>query len=214
MLSWMRIADFSGLFINGKDSPAQQAFSQLSAEQLLAIVTATLPDILATEKLLATANIDQRLLTELSRQQYSKVHLVRVIAASDLRQIARSLGWPVVADLPQQQQPYQLSHGDLLGKNIINTADGYRLIDWEALGLYRRGTAVNHLLSWNLLRLPEEYAESFLQQHIDLCCQLMSVDQRQARLAIYWQMIGEALYWSDDDQQARDWRQRAELILS
>ena len=194
-------------------SPCHLDLESLPAEELEELFASTLPLILETERLLQQADPDSSLLLDLGRQESSKVHLVRTVNAQDLKEIARALGLSLSAPLPEPIGQ-DLSHGDALLKNIILTADGYRLIDWEAFGLLRTDTTIGHLLSWTLLRLPDHRWETFLGRHLDACLPLMERDETQARVAIYWQMIREALYWGKTDQRTASWISRAKAVLN
>jgi hypothetical protein len=193
-------------------SPAHLDFRTLDPPEINEVFTATLPAVLATESLLRQAEVDPELLLELSRKELGKGHAIRLIGDGEVREQARALGWNLRAPIPGPERVV-LSHGDALGKNIIATDRGYRLIDWEALGLYRAGITLAHALSWNLLRLPVEGFEPFLDQHLESCLPLMEADRAEAQLLVYWQMVREALYWGQNPERTARWLRKAETLL-
>lgn len=181
-------------------SPSELDHQQLPAEQLEEIFADTLPAVLATEQLLRDAPVDRRLFTKLYRQESSKVHLVRNCPAIRLREILLALGVKITADLPPSGS-LVLSHGDALLKNIIATEHGYRLIDWEVLGIYPAELTLVHALTWVIIRMPPERWGDFLQRHVDPCRPLTSLNREQLQIAIYWQLLAEALFWTSSDRQ-------------
>lgn len=194
-------------------SPSELDHKQLPAEQLEALFAATLPAVLATEQLLRTADIDRQLLSQLYRQESSKVHLVRNCPPVRLRELFAALGIKISAPLPVEGS-LVLSHGDALLKNIIATEQGYRLIDWEVLGLYPASLTIVHALTWVIIRLPEERWEPFIRRHASACQTLSGLNYQQLQLAIYWQLLAEALFWSSSDAKFNQRLASAELWLT
>jgi len=194
-------------------SPAHFLEKDLSAKELIDLFKRALPDILATEELLRSAEIEQSLALALFREEVSKIHYIRMISDHSVKQMLELVGIEAKYSLPAPTD-LVLSHADVIPKNVILTKNGYRLIDWETLSFYPKSLALSHALSWMFLKLPKEEGSPFLQSTLGDCLDLIGLDEDQARLSIYWQVVREALFWAGQDERFWQWLEKAEGVLN
>jgi hypothetical protein len=166
----------------------------------------SLPDVLATEALLRTWP------GEALPQIEGRVAEARAVSDKTTRALTRALGAEPAHPLPPET-PLFLSHGDVLVKNIILTAKGYRLIDWETLSFYPASSTLAHAFAWTLAEIPDARWSALLDSTLPDCLEQMMLSEEGARLAIFWQMVREALFWKPGDRRL-GYIKRAEKIFA
>lgn len=107
-----------------------------------------------------------------------------------------------------------LSHGDVISPNVILTTLGYRLIDWEALSIYPKSLTLSHAICWTILRIPTDRWQRFLKVVLPDCLKTMGLDEDQARLSIYWQVMREALLWARNEKRFSEWLKKGEFVFN
>jgi hypothetical protein len=183
--------------IDLSSSPALKDYSynKIAPSDLESLFVSTLPSVRATQTLLRKQNNPPGFFN----YQIAKGALIKLINERELASILREKGIDSkVSFLPESR--VVLSHGDALLKNIVNTPSGFRLIDWEVLGLFPIHSDYMHALVWILLRMPAEDWRASLDRLLPLILEDIEMDQEQARIAAYWQVIREALFWRSPDQ--------------
>jgi hypothetical protein len=196
--------------ING--SPSQIDYQNISFSDFSTIFAQTMPDLIATEQLLRSAEVEKKLMWELAYQDCSKTHLARAVDHSAVKKIVENLGWKL-PPAPDSNNQLMLSHADLIPRNIIKTSSGYRLIDWESLGNYSPSSAFGHLFAWALMKIPAQNWADFLEDNINPCLPLMEMNIEEAKIDIYWRIIREALYWGSDLSNLDFWINESSRLL-
>ena len=114
--------------IDIENSPSDFDYINASPKELEAIFQDTLATVIETENTLRRASLSPDLIQPLFQEEVAKAHNVRSVSHEIIRNICSRLGYESNISFPEDG-PIVLSHGDVLGKNIILTSNGYRMID-------------------------------------------------------------------------------------
>lgn len=168
----------------------------------------SLPDLLQSCSLLRQAPLQPDMLC----LEPSKAQANRRYSAAFVREAARSMSVAIDAPAPEPM-PIVNSHGDALLKNMVLTADGYRLIDWEDSGPAPLGSDLSHAVAWLMLRLePEDWTKP-LSTAEPAIIDWIGCSQQQWRRLLFWTLISEVVFWRHGDDLARIYREASSLLL-
>lgn len=180
----------------------------LSPEERVEIFGEVLPDVLQTSDFLAKQKPGARSISALENCKPLAKEAVSRYSEYAVRSYAEALGLRSEIPFPEPGS-WVLQHGDYSLGNIILSAKGYRMIDWENLCTNEYGSDLAHLFTFVLLPSPPKQWRQITDTFSQQIASSLDISESNWRRRVYWEMLREFLYW----QQGEDIHQKADWAL-